>query len=151
MKEVKELEERSYGTVVQVIGPVVDIEFPPGRLPDLYDAMVITSDDQEEEIKATLPQDLSVTLEAMQHLGNNTVRCVAMSSTDGIRRGVRGLDTKSPIKMPVGRGTLGRLFNVLGEAIDGKGAVDAEDYYPIHRPSPHCGAAPGPRDFRNWD
>jgi F-type H+-transporting ATPase subunit beta len=136
MKEVKELEERSYGTVVQVIGPVVDIEFPPGRLPDLYDAMVISTDDQEEEIKATLPQGLNVILEAMQHLGNNTVRCVAMSSTDGIRRGVRALDTKSPIKMPVGRGTLGRLFNVLGEPIDGKGDVEAEDYYPIHRPAP---------------
>ncbi|MGB4028176.1 MAG: F0F1 ATP synthase subunit beta, partial [Acetomicrobium sp.] len=75
-------------------------------------------------------------LEAMQHLGNNTARCVAMSSTDGIRRGMRALDTKSPIKMPVGRGTLGRIFNVLGEPIDGKGAVDAEDYYPIHRPAP---------------
>jgi F-type H+-transporting ATPase subunit beta len=136
MKEVKELDERSYGTVVQVIGPVVDIEFPPGRLPDLYDAMVISTDDQEEEIKATLPQGLNVILEAMQHLGNNTVRCVAMSSTDGIRRGVRALDTKSPIKMPVGRGTLGRLFNVLGEPIDGKGDVEAEDYYPIHRPAP---------------
>ena len=104
MKEVKELEERNYGTVVQVIGPVVDIEFPPGRLPDLYDAMVISSDDQEEEIKTTLSQGLNVTLEAMQHLGNNTARCVAMSSTDGIRRGMKVLDTKSPIKMPVGRG-----------------------------------------------
>ena len=72
----------------------------------------------------------------MQHLGNNTARCVAMSSTDGIRRGMRALDTKSPIKMPVGRGTLGRLFNVLGEPIDGKGTVEAEEYYPIHRPAP---------------
>lgn len=136
MKEVKELEERNYGTVVQVIGPVVDIEFPPGRLPDLYDAIIINSEDQEEEIKATLPQGLNVTLEAMQHLGNNAVRCVAMSSTDGIRRGMQALDTKSPIKMPVGKETLGRLFNVLGETIDGKGPVEATDYYPIHRPAP---------------
>ncbi|MGB4503447.1 MAG: F0F1 ATP synthase subunit beta [Syntrophaceticus sp.] len=136
MKEVKELEERSYGTVVQVIGPVVDIEFPPGRLPDLFDAIIINTEDQEEEIKATMPQELNVTLEAMQHLGNNTARCVSMSSTDGIRRGMRALDTKSPIKMPVGRGTLGRLFNVLGEPIDGKGDVEAEDYFPIHRPAP---------------
>ncbi|MGB4429730.1 MAG: F0F1 ATP synthase subunit beta, partial [Thermacetogeniaceae bacterium] len=130
------MEARNYGTVVQVIGPVVDIEFPPGQLPDLFDAIVIDSEDQDDEIKATVTQKVNVTLEAMQHLGNNTARCVAMSSTDGIRRGMRALDTKSPIKMPVGRGTLGRIFNVLGEPIDGKGAVDAEDYYPIHRPAP---------------
>jgi len=130
------VEARNYGTVVQVIGPVVDIEFPPGQLPDLYDAIVIDSEDQEDEIKATLTQKVKVTLEAMQHLGNNIARCVAMASTDGIRRGMRALDTKSPIKMPVGRGTLGRVFNVLGEPIDGKGPVEAEDYYPIHRPAP---------------
>ncbi len=136
MKEVIELDERSYGVVVQVIGPVVDIEFPPAQLPDIFDAMVISGEDQDEEIKATLPEGLHVVLEATQHLGNNTVRCVAMSSTDGIRRGAKALDTKSPIKMPVGRGTLGRLFNVLGECIDGKGEVEVEDYYPIHRPAP---------------
>jgi len=130
------VEARNYGTVVQVIGPVVDIEFPPGQLPDLFDAIVIDSDDQDDEIKATVTQKVKVTLEAMQHLGNNTARCVAMSSTDGIRRGMRALDTKSPIKMPVGRGTLGRVFNVLGEPIDGKGPVEAEEYYPIHRPAP---------------
>ncbi|HHY40099.1 MAG TPA: F0F1 ATP synthase subunit beta [Syntrophaceticus sp.] len=130
------MEARNYGTVVQVIGPVVDIEFPPGQLPDLFDAIVIDSDDQDDEIKATVTQKVKVTLEAMQHLGNNTARCVAMSSTDGIRRGMRALDTKSPIKMPVGRGTLGRVFNVLGEPIDGKGPVEAEEYYPIHRPAP---------------
>ncbi len=130
------MEARNYGTVVQVIGPVVDIEFPPGQLPDLFDAIVIDSEDQDDEIKATVTQEITVTLEAMQHLGNNTARCVAMSSTDGIRRGMRALDTKSPIKMPVGRGTLGRLFNVLGEPIDGKGTVEAEEYYPIHRPAP---------------
>lgn len=130
------MEARNYGTVVQVIGPVVDIEFPPGQLPDLFDAIVIDSEDQDDEIKATVTQEIKVTLEAMQHLGNNTARCVAMSSTDGIRRGMRALDTKSPIKMPVGRGTLGRLFNVLGEPIDGKGTVETEEYYPIHRPAP---------------
>ncbi len=136
MKEVKELDERNYGTVVQVIGPVVDIEFSPGQLPDLFVAIKINSDDQKEEIKTTLTQDMDVTLEAMQHLGNNTVRCVAMSSTDGIRRGMQALDTKSAIKMPVGKNTLGRLLNVLGEPIDNKGPIDADDYYPIHRPAP---------------
>jgi F-type H+-transporting ATPase subunit beta len=137
MKEVvKGMEEKNYGTVVQVIGPVVDIEFPPDQLPDLNDAIIISSEDQDEEIKKTMPEDLNVILEAAQHMGNNSVRCVSMSSTDGIRRGARALDTKSPIKMPVGRETLGRLFNVLGETIDGKGPVETEEYYPIHRPAP---------------
>lgn len=130
------MEEKNYGTVVQVIGPVVDIEFPPDQLPDLNDAIIISSEDQDEEIKKTMPEDLNVILEAAQHMGNNSVRCVSMSSTDGIRRGARALDTKSPIKMPVGRETLGRLFNVLGETIDGKGPVETEEYYPIHRPAP---------------
>lgn len=136
MKEVKGVEEKNYGTVVQVIGAVVDIEFPPDQLPDLNDAITISSEDQDDEIKKTMPEGIKVVLEASQHLGNNCVRCVSMSSTDGLRRGVRALDTKAPIKMPVGRATLGRLFNVLGETIDGKGAVEVEEYYPIHRPAP---------------
>jgi F-type H+-transporting ATPase subunit beta len=136
MKEVRELSEQNFGIVVQVIGPVVDIEFPPGRLPDIYDAITIDSNNQDKEVKETLTQEIEVTLEAMQHLGNNTVRCVAMSSTDGIRRGMRALDTKSPIKVPVGRETLGRLFNVLGQVIDDKGALEPEDHYPIHRAAP---------------
>ncbi len=126
----------NYGRVVQVIGPVVDIEFPPGQLPDLFNALKITSEDQDEEIRATLKQEINLTLEAMQHLGNNTVRCVAMSSTDGLRRGMRALDTGAPIKVPVGRETLGRIFNVLGEPIDELGPVEAKQYYPIHRPAP---------------
>ncbi|NPV28735.1 MAG: F0F1 ATP synthase subunit beta [Firmicutes bacterium] len=126
----------NYGRVVQVIGPVVDIEFPPGQLPDLFNALKITSEDQDKEIRATLKQEINLTLEAMQHLGNNTVRCVAMSSTDGLRRGMRALDTGAPIKVPVGRETLGRIFNVLGEPIDELGPVEAKQYYPIHRPAP---------------
>lgn len=126
----------NYGHVVQVIGPVVDIEFPPGQLPDLFNALKITSEDQDEEIRATLKQEINLTLEAMQHLGNNTVRCVAMSSTDGLRRGMRALDMGAPIKVPVGRETLGRIFNVLGEPIDELGPVEAKQYYPIHRPAP---------------
>ncbi len=77
----------NYGHVVQIIGPVVDIEYPPGRLPDLFHAVTITSEDQEADIKATLTQKIELTLEALQHLGNDVVRCVAMSSTDGLRRG----------------------------------------------------------------
>ncbi|MGD0153769.1 MAG: F0F1 ATP synthase subunit beta, partial [Thermacetogeniaceae bacterium] len=126
----------NYGHVVQIIGPVIDIEFAPGLLPDLLNAVKITSESQEPEIKATLTQEIDLTLEAMQHLGNNTVRCVAMSSTDGLRRGMRAYDTKAPIMVPVGKQTLGRLLNVLGQPIDELGAVDAEHYYPIHRPAP---------------
>jgi F-type H+-transporting ATPase subunit beta len=128
--------EENYGHVVQVIGPVVDIEFSPGMLPDLLNAVRITSEDQETEIKATLTQPIDLTLEAMQHMGNNTTRCVAMSSTDGLRRGMLARDTKSPIEVPVGRQTLGRLLNVLGQPIDELGAVDTEKHYPIHRPAP---------------
>ncbi|MDH7576652.1 MAG: F0F1 ATP synthase subunit beta [Bacillota bacterium] len=126
----------NYGHVVQVIGPVVDIEFPPGQLPDLFNALKITNADQDEEIKATLKQDIDLTLEAMQHLGNNTVRCVAMSSTDGLRRGMYALDTRAPIRIPVGRETLGRIFNVLGDPIDELGPVETQQRYPIHRPAP---------------
>jgi F-type H+-transporting ATPase subunit beta len=125
-----------YGHIVQVIGPVVDIEFASGMLPDLFHAIKITSEDQDEEIKSTLTQKIDLTLEAMQHLGNNTVRCVAMSSTDGLRRGMRATDTKSPITVPVGKNTLGRLLNVLGQPIDELGAVETDKHYPIHRPAP---------------
>jgi F-type H+-transporting ATPase subunit beta len=105
-------------------------------LPDLLNAIKITSEDQEAEIKATLTQPIDLTLEAMQHMGNNTTRCVAMSSTDGLRRGMLARDTGSPIEVPVGRKTLGRLLNVLGQPIDELGPVDTEFHYPIHRPAP---------------
>jgi F-type H+-transporting ATPase subunit beta len=124
------------GHVVQVIGPVVDIEFTPGMLPDLLNAIRITSEDQEAEIKATLTQTIDLTLEAMQHLGNNTARCVAMSSTDGLRRGMLARDTGAPVMVPVGKQTLGRLLNVLGQPIDEIGAINTELHYPIHRPAP---------------
>jgi F-type H+-transporting ATPase subunit beta len=112
------------GKVVQVIGPVVDVEFLEGNLPHLYNAVVI----EEEGIK--------LTMEVMQHLGNNMVRCVALSSTDGMRGGMKAVDTGSPIKAPVGPSTLGRLFNVVGEAIDDKGPLKAEEWWPIHRDPP---------------
>ena len=120
------MNDENYGHVVQVIGPVVDVEFTPGMLPDLLNAIKITSEDQEAEIKATLTQPIDLTLEAMQHMGNNTTRCVAMSSTDGLRRGMLARDTGSPIEVPVGRQTLGRLLNVLGQPIDELGPVDTE-------------------------
>ncbi|MDN5325472.1 MAG: F-type H+/Na+-transporting ATPase subunit beta [Moorella sp. (in: firmicutes)] len=112
------------GQVVQVIGPVVDVEFASDRLPDLYNAIIIKTD------------KINITMEAMQHLGNSTVRCVALSSTDGLQRGMKAVDTGQPITVPVGRATLGRLFNVLGEAIDNQGPVEATERLPIHRAAP---------------
>lgn len=112
------------GKITQVIGPVVDINFPAGQLPNIYNAVVI-----EEN-------GLNITMETMQHLGNDAVRCVALSSTDGLCRGMKVTDTGAPVSIPVGKETLGRMFNVIGEPIDGKGAVDAKKRYPIHRDAP---------------
>jgi F-type H+-transporting ATPase subunit beta len=103
------------GRVVQVLGGVVDVEFPRESLPDIYDAVEVQREDDEPLV-----------LEVEKHLGNNWVRCVAMDSTDGLPRGVPAVATGSPIKVPVGPSTLGRVFNVLGQPIDEKGPVDAE-------------------------
>lgn len=123
------------GTVVQVIGPVVDVEFPAGQLPDLLNAIKIRSEDQPAGVgHETIKIDL--TMEAMQHLGNNTVRCVALSSTDGLMRGMAAVDTGLPIAVPVGSGTLGRILNVLGEPVDEMGPVKTDVTSPIHRRPP---------------
>ncbi len=116
----------STGKIVQVIGPVVDIEFPAGQLPDIYHAITVKD-------KA---QNIDLTMEAAQHLGNNLVRCVAMSSTDGLQRGMVAENTGKPITVPVGRETLGRMFNVIGEEIDEQGPVEVKERWPIHRPAP---------------
>jgi F-type H+-transporting ATPase subunit beta len=112
------------GTVIAITGPVVDIEFPAGQLPAIFHAVRI---DRPGE---------PLTAEVQQHLGNNWVRAVAMTTTDGLARGVTAVDTGAPISVPVGEPTLGRVFNVLGEPIDGKGAVQTDTYYPIHRAAP---------------
>ena len=116
--------EGSKGRVVQVMGPVVDIEFPSGDLPDIYHAIAIPRNGGQ------------LVAEVQQHLGNDWVRCVAMDATDGLRRGMEAINTGKPISVPVGTPTLGRIFNVLGEPIDNAGPVEAEQYYPIHRPAP---------------
>jgi F-type H+-transporting ATPase subunit beta len=113
------------GRVVQILGSVVDVEFGAGRLPGLYEAIEVPREDRPAMI-----------LEVEKHLGDNLVRCVAMDSTDGLRRGLVAQATGAPIMVPVGTSTLGRIFNVLGLPVDGKGAVDAELHYPIHRPAP---------------
>ncbi|MGA9533609.1 MAG: F0F1 ATP synthase subunit beta [Anaerolineales bacterium] len=113
------------GQVVQVLGGVVDCEFPPDRMPEIFDAVEV-----DREGKRPL------VLEVQRHLGDHAVRTVAMDSTDGLQRGSPARTTGLPIQVPVGEPTLGRVFNVLGLPVDGKGAVDAEVYYPIHRDAP---------------
>jgi F-type H+/Na+-transporting ATPase subunit beta len=113
------------GHVVQVLGPVVDVQFPPEQLPEIYHALEITHDDGQP-----------LTLEVQQHLGNDWVRTVAMSTTDGIRRGMPVRNLGAPITVPVGPETLGRILNVVGVPIDEQGPVEASTEYPIHRPAP---------------
>jgi F-type H+-transporting ATPase subunit beta len=120
------------GKVIQVIGPVVDAEFPPGQLPNIYNAIRV---DQDEDKTGGKPA-IRLTLEVAQHLGENRVRGVAMSSTDGLVRGMPVRDTGAPISVPVGRETLGRIVNVLGEPVDEHGPLKAQKSYPIHRPAP---------------
>jgi F-type H+-transporting ATPase subunit beta len=112
------------GKVAQVIGTVVDVEFPPDGLPALYNAVEIGSGDKK------------IILEVQDHLGNNWVRCLALSPTDGLARGAEANDTGSAVKVPVGRATLGRLFDVMGTPLDNLGEVKADDNWPIHRPPP---------------
>ncbi len=115
----------STGRVVQITGAVVDIEFPAGQLPAIYNAVEVLRGD-----------GVKIVCEVQQHLGNNWVRSVAMTTTDGLARGTAAEDTGGPITVPVGEATLGRVFNVLGDAIDEKGPVEASTRLPIHRPAP---------------
>src|SRR3954470_17153697 len=112
------------GRVIAITGPVIDIEFPAGQLPAIFNAVRV-----EREGDPLIS-------EVQQHLGNNWVRTVAMTSTDGLARGATATDTGAPISVPVGPATLGRVFNVLGQPIDEKPAPEAEARYPIHRAAP---------------
>ncbi len=117
--------DKIIGKVTQIIGAVLDVKFSEGQLPELNDAVKITRSDNTE-----------LTIEVAQHLGDDTVRCIAMGPTDGLVRGMDAVSTGAPITVPVGEGTLGRMFNVLGEPIDNKPAPKAKGYEPIHRPAP---------------
>jgi F-type H+-transporting ATPase subunit beta len=122
--------EANTGTVVQVIGPVVDVQFAENKLPKIYNAVRITS----EGFK--LPEPLDIVTEVQQHLGEGRVRCVAMKPTEGLVRGMRAVDEGGPITVPVGRAALGRVMNVLGEPVDKLGPIHAETRFPIHRSAP---------------
>ncbi|MCE7872291.1 F0F1 ATP synthase subunit beta [bacterium CPR1] len=126
------------GKIVQILGSVVDLEFLPGQLPNLYNAIRVPREVfRGYEPGVELPEDIKyLTLEVMGELGNNRVRTLAMGTTDGLRRGMEGEDTGSPISVPVGKETLGRMFNVLGDPIDGMGKVEIKERYPIHRGAP---------------
>ena len=115
---------KNIGTVIQVVGPVLDIRFGEENLPQLLSAIEIAHGDR------------TVVAEVAQHIGDNVVRCIAMSSTDGLQRGVEAVDTGAPITVPVGEECLGRVFNLLGQPIDNKEAPEAAERWPIHRPAP---------------
>ena len=122
----------STGKIVQVIGPVVDVEFEPGRLPAIYNALQV----EGVENKDVFAYSQRLTLEVAQHLGESQVRTVAMAATDGLRRGMTVNDTGAPITIPVGPETLGRILNIVGETVDKGPAIQTKKTYPIHRPAP---------------
>ncbi|MEH1845529.1 MAG: F0F1 ATP synthase subunit beta [Nostoc sp.] len=122
-------EKTNIGYITQIIGPVVDVKFPGGKLPQIFNALKIIGSNEAG-------QEINLTVEVQQLLGDNQVRTVAMSSTEGLVRGLEVSDTGAPINVPVGKATLGRIFNVLGEPVDNRGPVDAEASLPIHRSAP---------------
>ncbi len=123
------MDEAKIGKVIQVIGPVVDVEFEPGNLPEIMNALFITNPAINDE-----PDNL--VCEVAQHLGDNVVRTIAMDQTDGLVRGMAAKDTGAPITVPVGAASLGRIMNVVGRPVDGLGAIDSAQSLPIHRPAP---------------
>lgn len=123
------VETRNIGRITQIIGPVIDASFPAGKMPNIYNSLFIKG-------KNETGQEISVTCEVQQLLGDHQVRAVAMSATDGLTRGMEVVDTGKPLTVPVGQATLGRIFNVLGEPVDNLGDVPNKDTLPIHRSAP---------------
>ena len=119
------------GKIIRIVGPVVDVEFTADSLPAIYNSVVVRTEDQDDK-----NLEVNLTMEVEQHLGNNTVRCVAMSSTDGLVRGMTAVDTGAAISVPVGDATLGRLLNVVGDTIDEQGAIEGGERWGIHREAP---------------
>lgn len=121
--------DKATGSIKQIIGPVLDIEFPPGELPAIFNAVKLTNPSIND-------QKWNLIVEVAQHIGENTVRCIAMDETEGLVRGMEALDTGDGIRVPVGKGVLGRIINVIGEPVDEGGEIKAETTLPIHRPAP---------------
>src|SRR5262245_15057290 len=119
---------QNIGRITQIIGSTFDVEYDEDKLPAIYNAVKIVSEHKGVKI--------NLTGEVQQHLGGGRVRCIALGSTDGLVRGQDCVDTGEPVKVPVGNCTLGRVFNVTGDPVDGRGPVDAEEYWPIHREPP---------------
>lgn len=117
------------GTILQIIGPVMDISFPPGKMPNIYNSLIIEGKNESGE-------KIKVVCEVQQLLGDNVVRAISMSATDGLQRGIKVVDTGAALTVPVGSTTLGRIFNVLGEPVDEMGPVDYTKTLPIHRSAP---------------
>ena len=117
--------EQNIGKITQIIGAVLDIKFSQGKIPEINEAIKVPTDD-----------GTTLVVEVAQDLGDDTVRCIAMGSTDGLRRDMDAIATGAPITVPVGENTLGRIFNVLGEPIDNKPAPEVQEYLPIHRKAP---------------
>ncbi len=128
IEKTKAAPAENKGRITQVIGSTFDAEFPENRLPRIYNAVKVTAEYKNVKI--------NLTGEVQQHLGGGRVRCVALGSTDGLVRGIECVDTGQPVVVPVGKGTLGRVFNLLGEPIDRRGPVQADEYWPIHREAP---------------
>jgi F-type H+-transporting ATPase subunit beta len=120
--------QTNIGRITQIIGSTFDVEFEESQLPAIYNAVKITSEHKGVKIR--------LTGEVQQHLGGGRVRCIALGSTDGLIRGQDVVDTGAPVTVPVGKATLGRVFNVIGETVDGRGPVEAADHWPIHRDAP---------------
>lgn len=137
---VEEKQKQSMGEVISVVGPVVDVRFPEEELPAIYTALEIIDEglgrSQEGPRNQDVGKPLKVVIEVMHHLGNDTVRCIAMASTDGLVRGMKVINTGKPIEVPVGEEVLGRIFNVLGQPIDDIKGIDVKERWPIHRPAP---------------
>tara|TARA_B100000686_G_scaffold348748_1_gene440551 strand:+ start:140 stop:1543 length:1404 start_codon:yes stop_codon:yes gene_type:complete len=129
------MSEKNVGKVIQIIGTVVDVEFESDNLPSIYNALEVEYDDGK------------LVLEVEQHIGNNWARCLALGPTEGIPRGAKVIDSGNPVSVPVGKASLGRIFNVLGEALDNLGEVNAEEKWPIHRPPPSFEQQSGSTDI----
>ncbi|HOM95061.1 MAG TPA: F0F1 ATP synthase subunit beta, partial [Candidatus Saccharicenans sp.] len=130
VNQIKDSSAGETGRVVQVIGPVVDVAFPSGQLPEIYTAIRITS----EGFEVPIPIDIIVEVE--QHMGDFKVRCVSMHPTEGLARGMKAINLGRPIEVPVGEGTLGRVINVIGQPVDRLGPIQATKFYSIHRQPP---------------